>query len=148
MPHDALHCGYAADFHWGRPGRYEKMVKEEKETCLRLKSDNGILKKQFSKLQGEIQEHKNQRNEMLAEQGKLHTHIKAVERDIAGSKKEIEERDETIQDKEKVYPPPHLPPPSLRHLPRSRQHCPQVTLFLPAMPFSFTSNAPLISQPV
>eukprot|EP00051_Salpingoeca_urceolata_P005695 m.76025 g.76025 ORF g.76025 m.76025 type:complete len:1203 (+) comp14501_c0_seq2:245-3853(+) len=81
--------------------KYEKALKEEKEENLRLKGDNGILRKKFASLQTAIDEHKQEKADMLDEQNKLHTHIKALERDIASCKKEIEERDGTIQDKEK-----------------------------------------------
>lgn len=80
---------------------YEKLLKEERENCLRLKGDNGILGKKFKGLQREIEEERQRREEMQAEQKKLHAHIKALEREIVGGKKEIDERDETIQDKEK-----------------------------------------------
>eukprot|EP00730_Choanoeca_flexa_P000903 TRINITY_DN10389_c0_g2_i3.p1 TRINITY_DN10389_c0_g2~~TRINITY_DN10389_c0_g2_i3.p1 ORF type:complete len:1202 (+),score=338.92 TRINITY_DN10389_c0_g2_i3:34-3639(+) len=81
--------------------RYEKQLKEERETSGRLKGDNGVLGKKLKSLQREIDEEMVKRNEMAAEQQKLHAHIKALEREIASCKKEVEERDETIQDKEK-----------------------------------------------
>lgn len=80
---------------------YERRLKEERESGLRLKGDNGILRKKFKSLHADIEEQKVKRLEMEAEQAKLHSHIKALEKDILSGKKEIEERDETIQDKEK-----------------------------------------------
>ncbi|KAJ3293662.1 Cilia- and flagella-associated protein 57 [Borealophlyctis nickersoniae] len=81
--------------------RYERKLKEEREIGLRLKGENGIMRKKFNTLQGEIDAHKTEIGKMYAEEKKLHGVIKSLEKDIAGLKKEIQERDETIQDKEK-----------------------------------------------
>jgi cilia- and flagella-associated protein 57 len=81
--------------------RYEKKLKEEKEIVMRLKGENGVMKKKFNSLQGEIDGHKSDISKMYNEEKKLHSVIKSLEKDIAGLKKEIHERDETIQDKEK-----------------------------------------------
>ncbi|KAJ3330947.1 Cilia- and flagella-associated protein 57 [Blyttiomyces sp. JEL0837] len=81
--------------------RYERKLKEEKEIGLRLKGENGIMRKKFNTLQSEIDTHKTEIAKMYAEEKKLHAVIKSLEKDIAGLKKEIQERDETIQDKEK-----------------------------------------------
>ncbi|KAJ3354153.1 Cilia- and flagella-associated protein 57 [Entophlyctis luteolus] len=81
--------------------RYERKLKEEREVGLRLKGENGIMRKKFNTLQAEIDAHKAEIAKMFAEEKKLHSIIKSLEKDIAGLKKEIQERDETIQDKEK-----------------------------------------------
>ncbi|KAJ3100632.1 Cilia- and flagella-associated protein 57 [Physocladia obscura] len=81
--------------------RYERRLKEEREIGLRLKGENGIMRKKFNTLQAEIDAHKAEIAKMYAEEKKLHSIIKSLEKDIAGLKKEIQERDETIQDKEK-----------------------------------------------
>ncbi|KAJ3044625.1 Cilia- and flagella-associated protein 57 [Rhizophlyctis rosea] len=81
--------------------RYERKLKEEREVGLRLKGENGIMKKKFNTLQSEIDAHKSEIGKMYGEEKKLHGVIKSLEKDIAGLKKEIQERDETIQDKEK-----------------------------------------------
>ncbi|TPX74759.1 hypothetical protein CcCBS67573_g03970 [Chytriomyces confervae] len=81
--------------------RYERKLKEEREIGLRLKGENGIMRKKFNTLQAEIDAHKAEIAKMYAEEKKLHSVIKSLEKDIAGLKKEIQERDETIQDKEK-----------------------------------------------
>ncbi|KAJ1339895.1 hypothetical protein BSLG_005430 [Batrachochytrium salamandrivorans] len=81
--------------------RYEKKLKEEREIVLRLKGENGIMRKKFNTLQGEIDTHKGEITKMYNEEKKLHSVIKSLEKDISGLKKEIQERDETIQDKEK-----------------------------------------------
>ncbi|KAJ3089419.1 Cilia- and flagella-associated protein 57 [Quaeritorhiza haematococci] len=81
--------------------RYEKKLKDEREVGLRLKGENGIMRKKFNTLQAEIEAHKAEISKMYAEEKKLHGVIKSLEKDIVGLKKEIHERDETIQDKEK-----------------------------------------------
>ncbi|RLN86703.1 hypothetical protein BBJ28_00010446 [Nothophytophthora sp. Chile5] len=81
--------------------RYELKLADEREATLRLKGENGIMKKKFSALQKDIED---QREEIrsLEEKGKeLAENIRGLEKDIQGHKKEIREREETIQDKEK-----------------------------------------------
>lgn len=80
---------------------YEQRLKTEQENSLRLQGDNGILRKKFKSQARDIQDAKNQKEAMDSELKKLHTHIRALEKDVASGKKEISERDETIQDKEK-----------------------------------------------
>ena len=80
---------------------YERTLKEERETSLRLKGDNGILQKKFKSMVNEIKLHKQQQEEMHVEQQKLGNHILALDKEILSGKKDCEERDETIQDKEK-----------------------------------------------
>ncbi|GLD97629.1 hypothetical protein PINS_up006319 [Pythium insidiosum] len=81
--------------------RYEAKLQEEREATLRLKGENGIMKKKFSALQKDIEDQKEEIRS-LEEKGKeLFENIKGLEKDIQGHKKEIREREETIQDKEK-----------------------------------------------
>ena len=54
---------------------------------------------QFTSLQKEIDDHKEEIKKYQAETQKLNSVIRNLEKDIAGLKKEIQERDETIQDK-------------------------------------------------
>lgn len=65
-------------------------MKEERDVNLRLKGDNGILRNKLKGLSGEMEEHARQREEMENEQKRLQAHIRALERDIATGKKEIE----------------------------------------------------------
>ncbi|KAK2490259.1 hypothetical protein MC885_004273, partial [Smutsia gigantea] len=81
--------------------KYEKKLREEKESNLRLKGETGIMRKKFSSLQKEIEERANDVDTLKGEQVKLQGVIKSLEKDIVGLKREIQERDETIQDKEK-----------------------------------------------
>lgn len=54
---------------------------------------------QFASLQREIDNRNLDIEKLKMEQQKLHGVIKALEKDIMGLKREIQERDETIQDK-------------------------------------------------
>ncbi|XP_006813560.1 cilia- and flagella-associated protein 57-like [Saccoglossus kowalevskii] len=81
--------------------KFERRLRDEKEANLRLKGETGIMKKKFTSLQKEIEDHKEEIKKLNNEQQKLQGVIKSLEKDIYGLKKEIQERDETIQDKEK-----------------------------------------------
>ena len=54
---------------------------------------------QFTSLQKEIDDHKEEIKKLQAETAKLNNIIRNLEKDIQGLKKEIQERDDTIQDK-------------------------------------------------
>ncbi|CAH8541499.1 unnamed protein product [Heterobilharzia americana] len=81
--------------------KYEKRLREERETNSRLKGESGIMKKKFASLQKEIDDHKEEIKKFHAETQKLNIVIRNQEKDIQGLRKEVQERDETIQDKEK-----------------------------------------------
>jgi hypothetical protein len=69
--------------------QYEQRLQQEKETGLRLKGENGIMKKKFNTLQSEIEAHKSEINKLVQEEKKLYTTIKSLEKDIASLKKEV-----------------------------------------------------------
>ncbi|XP_041357286.1 cilia- and flagella-associated protein 57-like [Gigantopelta aegis] len=81
--------------------KYERRLRDEKEANMRLKGESGIMKKKFTSLQKEIDDHKEEIKKLNAETNKLNNIIRNLEKDIQGLKKEIQERDDTIQDKEK-----------------------------------------------
>ncbi|CAL8096630.1 unnamed protein product [Calicophoron daubneyi] len=81
--------------------RYERRLREEREANARLKGESGIMKKKFTSLQKEIDDHKEELKKFHVETQKLNGVIRNLEKDIQGLRKEIQERDETIQDKEK-----------------------------------------------
>ncbi|ORY34183.1 WD40 repeat-like protein [Neocallimastix californiae] len=60
---------------------YEKRLKDEKDIGLKLKSENGIMKKMFNSLQNEIDVHKYEITKMNAEETKLQNIIKNLEKD-------------------------------------------------------------------
>ncbi|XP_062412142.1 cilia- and flagella-associated protein 57-like [Sardina pilchardus] len=80
---------------------YQRLLTAEKETNLKMKGDTGIMKKKFSSLQKEIDEKNMQIEQLKGEQNRLQAVIKSMEKDTMTLKKEILERDETIQDKER-----------------------------------------------
>lgn len=65
----------------------------------KLKSESGILRKKFSSLQKEMEDQKEGVRKQHAEVTKLNAVIRDMEKDIIVLKKEIQERDDTIQDK-------------------------------------------------
>ncbi|XP_063153827.1 cilia- and flagella-associated protein 57 isoform X2 [Candoia aspera] len=79
--------------------KYERRLREERESNLRLKGETGIMRKKFNSLQKEIEERCSDIEAMKLEQQKLQGIIKALEKDTQALKREIQERDETIQDK-------------------------------------------------
>merc|ERR1719228_236725 len=85
----------------GIKDKYERKLKAEFETNLRLKGEAGILRKKFSNLQREIEKGQEDFKSAEVENGKLEAIIRSLEKDITGLKHEIMERDETIQEKEK-----------------------------------------------
>uniref|UniRef100_H2ZKC6 Cilia- and flagella-associated protein 57 n=1 Tax=Ciona savignyi TaxID=51511 RepID=H2ZKC6_CIOSA len=81
--------------------KYERRLRDEIETNMRLKGESGIMRKKFNSLNKEIDSKNEEIKTMQQEKLKLENVIKSLEKDIHGLKKEIQERDETIQDKEK-----------------------------------------------
>ena len=81
--------------------KYEAKLLAEKDTSLRLKGENGIMRRKFTALQKDIEDQKDEINALFQSKKALHEHIASLEKDVAGLKKEIRERDETIGDKEK-----------------------------------------------
>jgi len=81
--------------------KYERRLRDEIETNMRLKGESGIMRKKFNSLNKEIDMKNGDIEHLRSEKVKLETVIKSLEKDINGLKKEIQERDETIQDKEK-----------------------------------------------
>lgn len=73
----------------GLKHKYERRLKDEKEIGLRLKGENGVMRKRFNTLQSEIDAQKTEINKMYAEEKKLHAVIKSLEKDITGLKKEV-----------------------------------------------------------
>uniref|UniRef100_H2ZKC7 Cilia- and flagella-associated protein 57 n=1 Tax=Ciona savignyi TaxID=51511 RepID=H2ZKC7_CIOSA len=85
--------------------KYERRLRDEIETNMRLKGESGIMRKKVSEslsmeaLNKEIDSKNEEIKTMQQEKLKLENVIKSLEKDIHGLKKEIQERDETIQDK-------------------------------------------------
>jgi len=81
--------------------KYEKRLRDEQETNLKLKNDSGIMRKKHASQAKIIEDLNSDKNKLNSDIQKLNGLIKSLDKDISGLKKEIQERDETIQDKEK-----------------------------------------------
>lgn len=79
--------------------KFEEKLHNEQETNQKLHSENGILVKKLASTVKEIKDHKDEILKCQGENAKLNNVIRNLEKDISGLKKEIQERDETIQDK-------------------------------------------------
>ncbi|KAF1329363.1 hypothetical protein FI667_g5923, partial [Globisporangium splendens] len=73
----------------------------EREATLRFKGENGIMKKEFSALQKDIEDQRDQIKLLLEKEKNLIEEIKNLEKEIQALKREIRARDETIGEKEK-----------------------------------------------
>mmetsp|Transcript_46078 Transcript_46078/g.90833 ORF Transcript_46078/g.90833 Transcript_46078/m.90833 type:complete len:1198 (-) Transcript_46078:74-3667(-) len=81
--------------------KYDKKLHSERDHTLRLKGENGIMKKKFIALQKDIVDQGENIAEMKEEKNKLNVHIGVLEGKITVHKQEIEERDRTIGEKER-----------------------------------------------
>ncbi|XP_048844683.1 cilia- and flagella-associated protein 57 isoform X2 [Brienomyrus brachyistius] len=81
--------------------KYERKLKDEKDTNLQLMGEIGVMRKKLISVQQEIDRRSQDINKMKQEEQKILGVIKSLEKEIQGLRKEIQERDETIQDKEK-----------------------------------------------
>lgn len=80
---------------------HETRIKEAQEENFRLKAEAGTAKKKLLASRKEIDELKMKVSTLITEHIKFKTIIVGLEKDIVDLKKEITERDSTIQDKEK-----------------------------------------------
>mmetsp|Transcript_23146 Transcript_23146/g.44198 ORF Transcript_23146/g.44198 Transcript_23146/m.44198 type:complete len:412 (-) Transcript_23146:603-1838(-) len=74
---------------------------QEREVGLRLKGENGIMKKKFHALSKDIKGQEDEIKELNNQKSQLYVQISNLEKEIVSLKKEVTERDETIGDKEK-----------------------------------------------
>lgn len=79
--------------------RYENQLRDERETTQKVKAEMTLFKKKFLILQKDMEDRKEDIRKAQIEAGKLHNVIKNLDKDIHLLKKEIQERDDTIQDK-------------------------------------------------
>ncbi|XP_055341475.1 cilia- and flagella-associated protein 57-like isoform X2 [Paramacrobiotus metropolitanus] len=81
--------------------RYEAAIFELKDTNMRLKGENGVMKKKINNLVKDIDDHKAEVMKYQADLTKQQNVSKGLEKEIESWKKELKEREENIQDKEK-----------------------------------------------
>ncbi|KAH6580918.1 hypothetical protein BASA60_002664 [Batrachochytrium salamandrivorans] len=80
---------------------FETRLKDERESLTVIREENISMKSKFDHLTRQIEEQKRELFKGGIEEKKLHTIIKSYENDVVDAKKEIQERDDTILDKEK-----------------------------------------------
>ena len=68
---------------------FETKFKQEREVGLRLKGENGILKKKFTAFQKEVNDAKAEVQSLFKDKQNLYNTIAGLEKDIEGLKKEI-----------------------------------------------------------
>ncbi|CAH1154655.1 unnamed protein product [Phaedon cochleariae] len=80
---------------------HEKELKEEQDLNVRLRGEAAVVKKKYLAMQKECEDLKHKVFSMENEHIKFKSMIYGLEKDIMDSKKEIQERDQTIEEKEK-----------------------------------------------
>jgi len=81
--------------------KYNARLQAEKDSTLRLKGENSIMKKKYLGLQKDVATNLEEIKGLQDQEQSAHEVIHGLEKDIQGHKKEIREREETIADKEK-----------------------------------------------
>ncbi|RKO90755.1 hypothetical protein BDK51DRAFT_37885, partial [Blyttiomyces helicus] len=81
--------------------QFESKLREERDSLSTIKDENADMRVRFDALTREIEDHKVELGKMFAEEKRLRGIIRGLEKDILGFRKEMQERDDTIQDKEK-----------------------------------------------
>ena len=81
--------------------KYENKLTAERKATLRLRGENGFMKKKYDAMIKDVNDHKEEIGSLYEKEKELYETIKGLEKDIQGHKKEIREREETIVDKEK-----------------------------------------------
>jgi chromosome segregation ATPase len=81
--------------------QYEEKMTTARETTLKYKGENGIMKKKYAVLQKELEDQKEEVIVLQTRERELHDQIKVLEREVSAHKKEIKVRDTSIGEKEK-----------------------------------------------
>lgn len=81
--------------------RYEEKLDQEHRVTLKLKGENGLMKKRFDALRKDIAAQREEIKTLQVKEKNRYEQIKNLEKDIQGHKKEIREREDTINDKDK-----------------------------------------------
>jgi chromosome segregation ATPase len=80
---------------------FEDNLMAFRETTLKYKGENGIMKKKYAVMQKELEEQKEEMRALQEKERDLHDQIKMLEKEVSAHKKEIKTRDATINEKEK-----------------------------------------------
>jgi len=81
--------------------KYESILSEEREATLRLKGENGVMKKKFAALKNEIEDQVEESRKMQAQEAVLKKTIEKLNTEIQQHDRKMLERDEIIGEKEK-----------------------------------------------
>ena len=81
--------------------RYEGRLDGEREETLRLKGENGIMKKRFTVLSKEIEDQRESIKDLQDKETELANTISGLRREILNHKREIRSRDDTIGERER-----------------------------------------------
>ena len=88
----------------GVRSRMEDRLAEEAKSTLLLRGENGFMKRRYVTLSKELAEQGEDINSLSEKERELGETISALQKDVAGHKKEIREREETVEDKEsRIY---------------------------------------------
>lgn len=82
--------------------KYDARLATERDATLRLKGENGIMRKKFKALQKDIDDQTDNIRSMYEKEEHLLSHIRALEERIASHKSEITERDAAIGSSERA----------------------------------------------
>jgi len=80
--------------------KYEAKLNLERDTTLRLKGENGIMKKRFASLKKHIIEQIEQKKEIEEESLRLEDKVSGLQEEIARLKRQIKKMDQTISERE------------------------------------------------
>lgn len=81
--------------------QYEDKLALSRETTLKYKGENGIMKKKSVLMQRDIEDQKEEMKALQLKEKELHEQIKLLEKEVSAHKKEIKTRDASIGEKEK-----------------------------------------------
>ena len=82
--------------------KYERILRTERESNVRLRGESGIVKKKLQSVMKDTDDYKTNIAKMSTENQKLHATIKNMDKDIIDLKNEIRNRDDTISEKERI----------------------------------------------
>ncbi|KAJ3275620.1 Cilia- and flagella-associated protein 57 [Terramyces sp. JEL0728] len=80
---------------------FENKLKEERSALSKIQTDNLVMKQTYDALIQQVEEHKKEYMDSVADNKRLQISIRSLENDILGLTNEVKERDDTIVDKEK-----------------------------------------------
>lgn len=79
---------------------YENLLYEEKQANLKLKGEAGMMRNRFMASQKDVDDLKRQMNRIQGEYAQFHENIQDLDKQLVEMKKEIEEKDTAIENKE------------------------------------------------